>query len=158
MKNILSIFTISSLLVFTSLNTRAQTESMEIGLRFASGAVLGVDFAMPLRLYSKRIHANVTIINGGASLSGFYDWQFPFAEGFFIYSGGGTTASIQHSIFDIAIGGEIGFEYQFIFPLTIAIDYEPMLRVTNNVGYAGALGINARWRLSHLLNYRTRTR
>jgi len=157
MKSIISIWAICSILVITSLNSQAQTEGMEIGLRFSSTSV-GVDFAMPLLLNSKRLHANASFLNRGFSLTGFYDWQFPFADGFFMYAGPGTKVGIQSNVVDLAIGGEIGFEYQFIFPLTIGIDYEPMLKITNSIGYVDNWNLNARWRLSHLLNYRKHTR
>ena len=150
MKKVLAVIIFSVILVCSLQNeAQAQTEGYEIGLRFANGNDIAFDFAMPLG--ANRLHANVNFFKGGIGVAGIYDWQFPFAEGFMFYPGIGASISIFDNPLGgtdlgLAIGGEVGVEYQFDFPLTLGLDYQPMFDILNNGGYADGWGLNARWR------------
>lgn len=148
MKKLVSVIALAGLFFFVSQNVQAQTEGIELGLRFANGDAVAIDFAMPLS--ANRLHANANFNSGGFGVAAIYDWQFPFAEGFMFYPGLGAALSIYDngsgSDLGLAVGGEVGVEYQFPFPLTLGLDYQPMFSLINGGGYADGWGLNARWR------------
>ncbi len=145
MKKGLTIFALVGVMFFVSQNeAQAQTEGFEIGLRFANANSAAIDFAMPLG--ENRLHANANFFNGGFGVTGIYDWQFAFGDGFMFYPGIGASMAIANSNFGFALGGEVGVEYGFDFPLSLGVDYQPMFAITNGGGYADGWGINARWR------------
>ena len=143
MKKLVTVFALAGLVFFASQNVQAQTEGIELGLRFANAENVAIDFAMPLG--SNRLHANAAFYSGGVGVGALYDWQFPFAEGFVFYPGLGAAVALSDS-FGLAVGGEVGVEYQFPFPLTLGVDYQPMFSLINGSGYADGWGFNARWR------------
>jgi len=124
---------------------KAQTRDYELGLRFGDsfGNNVGIDFAMPFQ--NNRIHADANFGNS-LTVQGLYDWQIPFGEGFMFYPGAGGALAIGGSQFNFGVGGEAGVEYQFPIPLTIGLDYRPIIWFTNNVGYNGEWGLNFRYR------------
>ncbi len=63
-----------------------------------------------------------------------------------LYPGIGGAVAIVGGDLGLAVGGELGIEYQFGFPLTLGLDYQPMFSFINNGGYVDAWGLNARWR------------
>ncbi len=145
MKKLVTLFALTGLfLVVSQTNSKAQTEGLELGLRFANANAIAIDFAMPLS--SNRLHANANFYSGGFGVNALYDWQFAFADGFVFYPGLGASVAIANSNFGLALGGEVGVEYQFDFPLTLGVDYQPMFAITNGGGYADSWGLNARWR------------
>ena len=150
MKKLVAIIALSGVMFFITPNeAKAQTQGLELGLRFANANDFAVDFAMPLG--ANRFHANANFNNAGIGVAALYDWQFPFAQGFMFYPGlGGALAIYDNGTggtnLALAVGGEVGVEYQFEFPLTLGVDYKPMFSLVTGGGYADGWGFNARWR------------
>ena len=60
-----------------------------------------------------------------------YDWLFPItgwseAGSWNWYAGVGAAASI-HSGIGVGVAGRLGIEYNFEFPLTLSVDYKPVV-------------------------------
>ena len=145
MKKIISVFAMAGLVFFATQNAQAQTEGIELGLRFGDnlGNNVAIEFDMPLS--GNRLHATVDFGNFGVGATALYDWQFPFAEGFMFYPGVGATALLG-SVFELGIAGDVGVEYQFPFPLTLGVDYRPTIFFTEGSHFGNGWGLNARWR------------
>ena len=141
MKKLFTIIALSGLLFFSSQHAEAQTTGIELGLR--GGYASGVDFAMPLG--SNRLHADVGF-GDNLNIDALYDWQIPvFGEGFMFYPGVGISTEFGDE-FEFGAAGELGLEYQFKFPLTIAADFRPIYEFTGDTGYKSGWGFNVRWR------------
>lgn len=145
MKKLVTVFALAGFVFFASHNAQAQTEGIELGLRFGDnlGNNVGIEFAMPLS--SNRLHATADFGSFGVGVTALYDWQFPFAEGFMFYPGVGGTVLLG-SIFELGIAGDLGVEYQFPFPLTLGVDYRPTIFFTEGSHFGNGWGLNTRWR------------
>ena len=67
---------------------------------------------------------------GGATLTGIYQWHWFLAGGFGVYGGPGIQLSLPYwHHFGLALGGQIGFDYQFDAPFQVSIDFRPMYNV-----------------------------
>jgi hypothetical protein len=93
-------------------------------------------------------------------VAGVYDWVFPVnswrQKGSWNWYAGpgagfGLTFGKEINIpVNLAIGGQIGIEYQFWFPLNLSLDYRPMINIVgfNSMGihfYGIALGVRYRF-------------
>lgn len=135
-----------------------------IGLRLGAGSASNVEvsFQTPMSMdnrlefdlgWNNFVHGdNGTWTN--ISLSGTYQWVFPIINSLNWYVGPGAMLSfydISHSgndndHFGIGIGGQIGLEYAFDFPLTLSLDMRPMW---NFIGYTknwGGIALGVRYR------------
>lgn len=141
MKKIFTIIALAGILFINAQQSKAQTTGFELGLR--GGYASGVDFAMPLG--GNRLHADVGFGNN-LNIDALYDWQIPvFGGGFLLYPGVGVSTEFGDN-FEFGVAGEIGLEYQFDFPLTIAADYRPIYEFTGDTGFKSGWGFNVRWR------------
>ena len=144
MKKILFSFVI---VLFISVNANAQkTEGMDLGVRLGGmgGGGAAVDFVMPFA--GNRLHADLGFYNSSVSIAAFYDWSFPIADNFSFYPGVGFEMGIGDS-FVLGVGGELGFEYAFEFPLTIGMDWRPTIRLVDSDGFGyDSFGLNIRYR------------
>ena len=122
-------------------------KSQEIGLRLGSFGDAGAAIDGTLPMGANRIHADLGFGQNYVAFGAFYDWKLPIADGFSFYPGLGGEV-LMGDFFVLALGGELGFEYAFSFPLTIGLDWRPMFGVVNsssnfNVDHAG---FNIRYR------------
>ena len=94
------------------------------------------------------------------SATAVYDWIFPinswsYAGEWNWYAGPGAGIGFLFGEYKIPvalnIGGQIGIEYQFDFPLTLSVDYRPMLNILGfgdkcwNNFFGAALGVRYRF-------------
>lgn len=88
-------------------------------------------------------------------VSGLYDFVIFEEGGFNFYAGPGAQVGLWavegKSGLDAAVAGQIGFEYNFSFPLTLSIDWRPAFHFlgtddVKGLNYSGAaLGIRYRF-------------
>ena len=133
--------------LFISLSSNAQNRSYELGVRIGGygGVGAAVDGIMTLG-EKNRLHGDLGFFSDALSVSAFYDWMFPIEEGFSFYPGVGAEMIIGDA-FVLAIGGELGFEYAFKFPLSIGLDWRPSIRLIDDSGFGyDSFGLNIRYR------------
>ncbi len=119
----------------------------ELGIRMGSWAGSGASVDGVMKLGQNRIHADLGLFENTFTIEGFYDWSFPIAEGFSFYPGVGGGMAFTDAGIVLGLGGELGFEYAFKIPLSIGLDWRPMILLinTNNFGYNHG-GLNIRYR------------
>ncbi len=119
----------------------------ELGIRMGSWAGSGASVDGVMKLGQNRIHADLGLFENTFTIEGFYDWSFPIAEGFSFYPGVGGGMAFTDAGIVLGLGGELGFEYAFKIPLTIGLDWRPMILLinANNFGYNHG-GLNIRYR------------
>lgn len=89
---------------------------------------------------------------GYLNLTGVYHWRWNIVAGLHWFVGPGANLGLwtgyDKAYFDLGVGGQIGLEYDFDFPLQLTIDYRPMY---NFLGYdphyhhSAALGVRYRF-------------
>lgn len=127
-----------------------------IGLRLGVGSASNVEvsFQTPMSMDNRlefNLGWNNYVGNDNGSwtnirLSGTYQWVFPIMNSLNWYVGPGAMLSfydISHSghdndHFGIGVGGQIGLEYAFDFPLTLSLD---MRQMWDFLGYTSWDGI-----------------
>lgn len=133
------------LLLLTQTEAQAQA-NWELGMRF--GDRTSVEATIPIAA-APRFHP-VAYVDGRFGLAGYFDWMFEFdggPKGFKIYPGVGPEFHFGND-FDFDIAGDFGAEYSFDFPLTIAFDWRPGFRVTNDFKWKdNNWGFSARFRI-----------
>ena len=88
---------------------------------------------------------------GGFRLTGIYDFNFEIANSFNFYVGPGAQigmyAGENSAAFGVAIGGQLGLEYQIAaIPLNISLDWRPMWHFIGAPSWSSAaLGIRYRF-------------
>ncbi|MCF6239757.1 MAG: hypothetical protein L3J74_00240 [Bacteroidales bacterium] len=119
----------------------------ELGIRLGSWAGPGASVDGVLKLGQNRIHADLGLFENTFTIESFYDWSFPIVEYFSFYPGVGGGMAFTDAGFVLGLGGELGFEYAFKIPLTIGLDWRPMILLVNvnNFGYNYG-GLNIRYR------------
>jgi hypothetical protein len=81
------------------------------------------------------------------NLTGVYQWHWYIADKFGWYVGPGATIGIfpdADKSFGIAVGGQIGIDYELPIPLQLSLDARPMwnfLGAYNGFGWGACLGI-----------------
>lgn len=83
------------------------------------------------------------------SLTGVYQWHWYIVDKFGWYVGPGVQASLVNTqdhknYFNIALGGQIGIDYEFPIPLQISLDVRPMwnfLGSYSGFGWGTCLGV-----------------
>ena len=118
----------------------------ELGLRL--GDTYGGDAALDavLPFYGDRLHGNLSINHNNLIFAGLYDWLFPVGSGFIFYPGAGGILSIGDEI-SVGVAGEVGFEYRFNIPLSMGLDWRPVIGIINANGFnADGFGLNIRYR------------
>lgn len=134
------------LLLFMFSYVNAQPAGLELGVRLGGfgGSGGAVDATIPFA--GNRIHADLGFYNNAIAVAAFYDWSFPIADNFSFYPGIGAEVAIG-DILVLGIGGELGFEYAFEFPLTIGMDWRPTIRLIDDNGFGiDGFGLNFRYR------------
>lgn len=124
----------------------------ELGIRVGNWSGSGVSVDGVINLSKNRIHADLGLFQNAFIIEGFYDWSFPVVENLSFYPGPGVGFAFLNDGFVMAIGGELGFEYAFEFPLSIGLDWRPMILLFNSspFGYDNA-GFNIRYRFRKVL-------
>ncbi len=124
----------------------ANAQDNAIGIK----AGYGVDLSFQKGLGSNRLELNLglnSLDNKVVALNGLYQWMFDLsqlADGFNWYAGAGATVGFGNDNFWLGAAGNIGIEYNFDFPLQLALDWTPTLWIVPDVdfGYDGIkLGI-----------------
>ena len=129
--------------------TFAQAQQNALGLKFGRGTDLSYQRTLG---NTNRLELNLGLSsfdNGHLAVSGLYQWVFNLAGDFNWYVGAGAGATFAND-FHLNFLGNVGIEYNFNFPLQLALDYTPALSITPSFGdtYFGDRGIRfaARWR------------
>ena len=139
---------LTAVITFIAIGAHAQKniEGLELGVRiggYGNGGA-AVDVAYPI--WENRIHGDLGFYNNALGIAAFYDWSFPIADNFSFYPGVGADLVIGNT-FVLGIGGELGFEYAFEFPLTIGMDWRPTIRLIDQNGFGtDSFGLNIRYR------------
>ena len=137
-----------SLIAVLALTTAASAQDNAFGVRFGAGSAFAaelsyqrflsdvnrfeLDFGMRLRhtyTYDTSSNSYQGTYPFGAIVSGIYQWHWFLAGGFGFYIGPGAQiamASKSDHPFGIALGGQIGIDYQFDAPFQISLDFRPM--------------------------------
>lgn len=128
-------FLLLSLVAFGSMliSNRGQAQSnWEAGIRIANN--ISADFTIPIAA-APRLHVPLYFERFGTGA--LFDWMFTLdggPTGLKFYPGVGAEMFFETQ-FDLQIAGDFGVEYSFDFPLTLAVDWRPALRVTNTTGF-----------------------
>lgn len=144
-------------IVFLGLYSYSQVNSNAIGLRLGAGYISGVEISYQ-RGFSRSNRLEVDL-GGGANknyqsfaLTGVYHWVWNITEGlnWFVGPGAGVAfVNRKHdsNYADLAIGGQIGLEYDFntlAVPILVSLDLKPMWNLfndENSFGWGLALGV-----------------
>ena len=149
----------------------AQQVQNAIGIKFGDGGEISYQHALGS---ANRLEVNLGThsLNWGGStagvrsnsvfLTGIYQWVWDLsqlADGFQWYAGVGAWCGLHttrvtvagnttsDSSVSVAVVGNIGIEYNFDFPLQLALDWTPALTVTDGVQFGAEIfRLAARWR------------
>ena len=129
--------------IFFVQETQAQS-NWELGVRF--GDEFSAEATIPIG-ESPRLHPVVYFDRFGVGT--FFDWMFALSDGptgLKFYPGVGPELWFGDD-FDFDISGNLGAEYSFKFPLTVAFDWRPGFRVTDSFNFnTSNWGVSARFR------------
>ncbi len=152
MKKTTVLLAIMVTMFFTSF---AQDKSNALGLRLGGGSMFGGEVSYQ-RYFSQKNRMELDLGFGGNSsysamaFSGIYQWVWNIDGGFNWYVGPGAGFAFNsgkddhNDSFCIAIGGQIGIEYNFKIPLQLSLDTRPMfdfLADADGFGWGLSLGI-----------------
>ena len=138
--------------------TVASAQQNALGLKFNGGGNSADISYQRFLNESNRLEINLGVGSFDFDIfavSAKYQWVFgldQLAPGFKWYVGAGVGTALASGLdFNLAFLGNIGIEYNFNFPLQLALDYTPGLSITPNFGNFGGYdqhGIRfaARWR------------
>ena len=119
----------------------------ELGVRIGSWGNGGASVDGVFNLPKNRIHADLGLYQDAFTVEAYYDWSFPIVENLSFYPGPGAGMAFTKDGFVLGLGGELGFEYAFEFPLSIGLDWRPMIMLFNSSGFGyGNGGLNIRYR------------
>lgn len=119
----------------------------ELGVRVGSWGGSGASIDGVMNLSRNRIHADLGFFQDAFIAEAFYDWSLPVVENLSFYPGVGAGFAFVPDGFVMGIGGELGLEYAFEFPLSIGLDWRPMILLFNSSGFGyNNGGLNIRYR------------
>ncbi len=128
----------------------AQTTDLsnfELGVRIGSWGGGGASVDMVFKLAENRIHGDLGFFKDAFTAEAYYDWNFPIVDNLSFYPGPGAGVAFTNDGFVLGIGGELGIEYAFDFPLSIGLDWRPMIMLFNSSGFGyNNAGLNIRYR------------
>jgi len=143
-----------------------------IGLRLGGGSLLGAEVNYQRNMGAKnRLEIGATFESestgpSGAKVSwtylgavGIYQWKWNIAgiNGFNWYAGPGAAVSFgmwssnilghkdSGSDIYVNVGGQVGIEYDFSFPLLLSLDVRPMFGVLHDAGFGWGAGLGVRY-------------
>jgi opacity protein-like surface antigen len=128
----------------------AKAQDNALGIRLTGGAEVSYQRMLS---QTNRLEFNLGWGWNTSALSGFYQWVNPITNGLKWYIGPGASLGFYshngESGSSIGVGGTIGLEYNFDFPLQLSLDWRPIINFgtydsqfgSNNVG----LGIRYRF-------------
>lgn len=159
-------FLIIGILVLAGLYAQAQVNPHAIGVRIGgNGDLNGLEVSYQ-HGFSEKNRLELDLGFGGNSavnrmfLAGIYHWDWNITEGLNWYVGPGAGLSLfnyrdddRDDYADLAIGGQIGMEYDFNTenaPVLLSLDFRPMWDFIGDGDYSGfgwglALGIRYTW-------------
>jgi hypothetical protein len=140
----------------------AQVNTNALGLRFGgNGNINGAELSFQRGLNNiNRLELDLGFGAGKNQsrilLTGIYQWDWNIIDGLNWYVGPGASVGIfsydnNSSYLNIALGGQIGLEYDFSkkgFPILISLDARPMWDFLGDhagLGWGAALGIRYVW-------------
>ena len=145
------------LVAVLGLTAATQAQERAIGIRGAFGTASGAElsFQMPNSLIgNNRLELDLGWYGGEdwnhIGLTGICQWDWNLTGGLNWYVGPGVQLGVytgNETKIGVAVGGQIGLEYNFSFPLQISLDVRPMWHLLGShtgFGYGAALGF--RWR------------
>ncbi|MGG7037001.1 MAG: hypothetical protein ACI7YS_17665 [Flavobacterium sp.] len=152
------------LLMAISFTANAQSISKNaLGLRFGSNGDFGTEISYQRKLSgNNRLEADFGWRNNdnydSFKLTGLYQWLWNIDGGFYWYAGAGAgIGSYSHNNdYDgddggfATLSGDIGIEYNFDFPLQIALDLRPEMYFGNdfNDNFRSDLALTLRYRFN----------
>lgn len=129
----------------------AAAQPRAIGFRAGYGGELSYQHSIG----SNFAEFDLGLFGHSAAISGIYDFIIAGDDHFNFYAGPGarlgTWVGKDYSGFDLGIAGQIGFEYNFNFPLQISLDWKPVFHFIGSEGargfdaYGAALGVRYRF-------------
>lgn len=124
-----------------------QLSNFELGVRLGSWGGAGASVDGVYNMQKNRIHADLGLFKNTLTIEGFYDWSFPIVDNLSFYPGVGAGLALHNEGIILGIGGELGFEYKFDFPISIGLDWRPMVFFVNSPGFGyNCGGLNIRYR------------
>lgn len=87
------------------------------------------------------------------SLTGIYQWHWFIVDSFGWFVGPGAQVSLfqngsGNNYFNISVGGQIGIDYEFPFPLQLSLDTRPMWNfLGDHAGFGWGLCLGVRYRI-----------
>ncbi len=147
------------IVVSACFTAKSQVNPHAIGARIGGGAGYGIEVSYQHGLGNKnRLEFDLGL--GGNSdyfrfgFSGMYHWVWNISGGFNWYVGPGAGLSFNSgkdndsgkgnddNYFGLAVGGQIGIEYNFDFPLQLSLDTRPMWDFLAPTDYGFGWGIS----------------
>lgn len=146
---------------FTNIQAQESLSNNTIGIRFSYNNGLGPEVSYQRLLndnnrleldlgwrQSKHIDA--------FKLTGLYQWIWNIEGGFYWYAGAGASIGSWRQEYGhyndsgtiFSVDGNIGFEYNFDFPLQVFVDFRPEIYLTdyNDNNFGPDLGLGARFK------------
>lgn len=145
--------------MLSSLASFAQSSGPELGVRFGGGYGIGInsiDGILPLSDMN-RLHVDLGLGNHFISVDALYEWQFDIGQNFLVYPGVGAgfyswtgyrKGPYEYGGYStVVVEGVIGLEYQIQeIPLSVGLDFRPVLGLMNSAGYGSGWGFMVRYR------------
>lgn len=109
----------------------ANAQSDAIGLRFGGGSGFGAEISYQKGLGGNRLEVDLGLSNGSHDtymhLTGMYHWTMNIVDKLDWYVGPGAQVGFcsNHGL-GLSIGGQLGIEYKFSFPLQVSLDVRPL--------------------------------
>jgi hypothetical protein len=127
------------IVLLTSITVTMNAQPRAIGGRLGGD----VEFSYQHQLGKNMIDASVGLCiaynHMSVGVTAIYDWVFPIrswshagAWNWYVGPGAGLGFVVDRNVripVKLSIGGQIGVEYQFKFPLNLSLDYRPMINV-----------------------------
>lgn len=129
----------------------AQVDGNAIGLRFGNAGEISYQHALS---GATRVEIDLGFgswRHGGAYLNVIHHWVKDLSglqDGFNWFYGVGGALGTFGSGFSAGVVGNLGIEYNFDFPLQLALDWRPGFYIVPNATYLGwdGIALSARWR------------
>ena len=145
---------ILSLVFVFAMFTFAEAQNNAFGLKLGDGIDLSYQRWLT-NTNRNRLELNVGLASFSSgspiTVSGLYQWVYGITSGvnFYFGVGAGTGLYTGNSDFLLNILGNVGIEYNFDFPLQLALDYTPGLTLVPDPGsfwHTGSTRFAIRWR------------
>ena len=138
-----------SLLILLSLTTAVRAQDYNFGVRIGYGGAFGTELSLQryfgdinrveLDLGMRFLHRSILdngkdaqkiTYPGGPTFASAYHWHWFLAGGFGFFGGPAFQIAIpQWNSFGLAVGAQMGIDYQFDAPFQLSLDFRPLYNV-----------------------------